>query len=73
MNTFHPSGCQMLRIRDVCRKTTLSRSFVFAAVARGDFPRPVKLAPRAAAWDEAEVDAWIAERAALRGRDEPER
>jgi prophage regulatory protein len=32
----------------------------------GRFPAPVRLSPRAVAWIEAEVSAWIADRAAER-------
>jgi prophage regulatory protein len=35
-------------------------------MARGQFPAPFKIGARAVAWLEADVDAWIAERAARR-------
>lgn len=35
-------------------------------VARGDFPRPVKIGRRAVAWSEREVQAWIEARKAAR-------
>lgn len=64
MNTTAHPPRRLLRIREICAKTSLSRSFIFALVARGAFPAPIKLAPRAAVWDEALVDRWIDERAA---------
>ena len=38
-----------------------------------DFPRPVKIGPAAAWFAKSEVHAWLAQRAALRGRSEPQR
>ena len=35
-------------------------------VKAGEFPAPISLSDRRIAWIEAEIDAWIAERAALR-------
>jgi prophage regulatory protein len=34
--------------------------------ARGEFPKRVRLGPRAIGWIEEEIDKWIAERAAER-------
>jgi prophage regulatory protein len=44
----------------------LSRSEIYRRIALGDFPAPVKLGPRASAWHTAEIDAWIAQRIAVR-------
>lgn len=48
-----------LRIDDVMDKTGLSRSSIYAKVKEGTFPEPVKLGPRAVAWDEDEIDSWL--------------
>lgn len=47
-----------LRLPEVQRRTGLSRSSIYAAMARG-FPRPVKLSERSSAWIESEIDVWI--------------
>jgi prophage regulatory protein len=52
----------LLRRPDVERRTGYSRSSIYAMMEAGDFPRPVKLGPRAVAWVESEVDAWISAR-----------
>lgn len=54
----------LLRIKDVLTRTGLSRSTMYALIADGRFPAPVKLSIRCAAWPSDQVDAWIAERIA---------
>jgi prophage regulatory protein len=57
---------KLLRIRQVVERTGLSRSLVYSEMKRGAFPRNLKIGPRAAAWPEAEVDAWVRDRLAAR-------
>ncbi len=59
---------QLIRLPEALSRTGLSRSGLYAAVASGSFPRPVKLGPnaRAIAWPANEIDAWIADRIAER-------
>lgn len=51
-----------LRRRDVEALTGLSRSTIYDLMARGLFPRPVKLTARAIAWPEGRVADWLANR-----------
>jgi len=51
-----------LRRRAVEEITGLSRSTIYALIAEGKFPRPVKLSVRAVAWPESAVAAWLANR-----------
>lgn len=37
----------------------LSRSTIYALIAAGDFPKPLKLGKRAVGWRQSEVDAWL--------------
>lgn len=53
---------RMLRLREVARRTGLSRSTIYAFVADGRFPPPVALGPRIVGWVESEIVGWIAER-----------
>jgi len=53
---------QVLRRRDVERKTGLSRSGIYAGIAAGWFPKPIKLGPGSVGWIEAEIESWIEER-----------
>lgn len=59
---------QLIRLPEALARTGLSRSGLYAAVAAGTFPKPVKLGPnaRAIAFLATEVDGWIAERLADR-------
>jgi prophage regulatory protein len=47
-----------LRLRVVIRVTGLSRSTLYRLIANGQFPRPVRLGPRAVAWRRSDVEAW---------------
>ncbi|MCO1361319.1 helix-turn-helix transcriptional regulator [Burkholderia multivorans] len=60
---------RILRIEDTCIKVGMPRSTLYRAVARGEFPQPIKLGVKASGWLESEVDAWIDARvAASRGQ-----
>lgn len=53
----------ILRIRDVCAVTGLARTTVYEAIARGDFPRPIKLlGARASGWRSDEISDYIEQR-----------
>jgi prophage regulatory protein len=51
---------------EVCDKTGLGETCIRTMVAAGTFPAPFKIGQRAIAWLEADVDRWIADRAARR-------
>ena len=50
---------RLIRLRDVMRMTGLGRSSVYANVKAGEFPAPIKLSARSAAWVQQEVFDWI--------------
>jgi prophage regulatory protein len=52
----------ILRLADVKHCVRLSKSQIYALVARGDFPPPFKLSARASGWDAEAVASWVAER-----------
>jgi prophage regulatory protein len=43
--------------------TGLSRSTIYDLMAKGDFPKPVKLTAKAVAWPESAIADWLASRA----------
>jgi prophage regulatory protein len=49
----------MLKLKEVQKKTGLSRSTIYDYMAKGQFPRQVKLGERCVAWVEEEVVAWL--------------
>ena len=57
---------RLIRLRDVEAKTGLKHSTIYQQIAEGEFPRQVPLGPKAVAWLEAEIDAWIERRLAKR-------
>ncbi len=58
---------KILKLPDVMAATALSRSSIYDFVKRGIFPAPVKLSERAVGWFASEVEAWLEQRAQLRG------
>ncbi|EAR51036.1 DNA-binding protein, putative [Oceanicola granulosus HTCC2516] len=42
--------------------TGLSRSLIYALMAKGEFPRPVKLSARVVAWPESSIADWLESR-----------
>ena len=57
---------QVLRLPEVQKRVALSRSSIYAAVAKGTFPAPIKLSAdegaRAVGWLAEEIDQYIADR-----------
>lgn len=66
MNTNTTPPKRIERLPSVIARTGLSRSSIYAAIAAGAFPQPVKLAARAIGFISAEIDEWIAGLAADR-------
>lgn len=58
----------ILRRHDVERATGLPRSTIYDKIAKGEFPRPVKLSPRAVGWLESEIADWQQARIEARDR-----
>lgn len=56
------SDDQLLRLPDVTRLTGVSRSRVYVLMRSGEFPRSLKIGPRARAWSKREVLDWMAQR-----------
>jgi prophage regulatory protein len=54
----------ILRLPDVRKRTGLSKSQIYALIARGDFPKQLRLSIRASGWDARAVAAWIESRKA---------
>ena len=59
-----PAPAAKLRRRPVVSaETGLTRSSLYALMAKGEFPKPVRISARAVAWVGVEVDHWIETRA----------
>jgi len=62
---------RVLRRKAVEVKTGHSTSTIYEKMAAGEFPRPIRLGPRAVGWLEDEIDAYIDQRTAERNRMNP--
>lgn len=49
----------LIRLKEVERRTGLSKSAIYRRAGAGTFPRPVPLGHSMSAWVESEVDAWV--------------
>ena len=58
---------RILRRPDVERKTGFKRAHIYALIAQGKFPKPIKLGVRAVGWDSLEVERWLIDRVSPRG------
>lgn len=56
---------RLLKLADVIKLTTLSRSSLYRFVLDGKFPAPLALGDKSRAWLESEVVAWIKSRAKI--------
>ncbi|MBM3604882.1 MAG: AlpA family phage regulatory protein [Alphaproteobacteria bacterium] len=53
---------EILRLPKVIALIGMSRSWLYAEVATGRFPTPVKLGTRAIGWRRSDVEAWLTSR-----------
>mgnify|MGYP002336529854 CR=1 FL=1 len=60
----------LLRIAEVRKMTRRSTSRIYADMAAGLFPRPIRIGARAVAWRESDLTGWLGRR--LAERDERE-
>jgi prophage regulatory protein len=49
---------KILRRGEVEQATGLPRATIYDKIAKGTFPRPIKLGKRSVGWLEAEISAW---------------
>ena len=50
---------KIARRKQVESRTGLSRSSIYAAMAAGTFPKPIRLGALSVGWLESEIDAWL--------------
>jgi prophage regulatory protein len=53
---------RFLRLPEVIQISGYRRTTIYEMIKAGNFPAPVHLGPRAVAWLESEVEAWMQER-----------
>jgi prophage regulatory protein len=52
----------VIRLPGVVAKTGLSRSSIYAAITRNEFPASISLGARSVGWLAADIDGWIESR-----------
>ena len=50
---------QLIRLAEVSKSVGLPRSTIYALIAKGQFPRPIKLSERSSGWRSDELEAWV--------------
>tara|TARA_R110002126_G_scaffold17848_9_gene69045 strand:- start:248 stop:433 length:186 start_codon:yes stop_codon:yes gene_type:complete len=53
---------EILRKPRVLAAIGMGNTWLYDAIAKGDFPAPVKLGARAVGWRRSDVEAWLASR-----------
>jgi prophage regulatory protein len=53
---------RFIRLPEVLALCGKSRSSIYAAIKKGEFPAPVKLSTRSSAWIRSEIAAWAESR-----------
>lgn len=48
----------LLRITDVSKLTSLSRSSIYRMISNGDFPKQIAIGDRQARWSRTEIEEW---------------
>lgn len=46
-----------IRLKQLLELYPVSKSTLYAKIAKGEFPRPIKLGPRISAWSVADIEA----------------
>lgn len=54
------AGERLLKISDVCERTSMSRSTIYNMIASGTFPSPISITPSMSRWLASDLDKWIA-------------
>ncbi len=58
---------RIMRRPEVEKTVGLSRSAIYAAMDRGDFPRPIRLGIRAVGWRSNDLEQWLESRSVSLG------
>lgn len=53
---------QIWRLQKVMEATGFGRAWIYALMAKGEFPKARRIGARAVGWDSLEVEQWIADR-----------
>ena len=54
---------KILRLPEVLSTVGLSRSSLYSEIAKGQFPRQIRLSPRTSGWRLSDIEDWIKRKA----------
>ena len=57
---------RFLRVREVLEMTGMSRSFIYAQMAEGTFPKQIAIGANSVVWLESDVTKWMDQRIGAR-------
>jgi len=52
-------SADLMTLKEVKKKTALSKSGIYNRINSGTFPAPIKVGPRGSRWVRQEVDGWV--------------
>ena len=53
------AGECLLKISDVCERTSLGKSTIYDMVNAGTFPAPISVGPKTSRWMSSDLDKWF--------------
>lgn len=56
---------KLIRISEVSKLTTISKSHIYTLIRQGEFPKPRKLGANTSVWIETDVLQWMADQLGL--------
>jgi len=59
------NNAKLLRLPHVKAVTGLSKSTIYARIAKGSFPKQISLGPRIVVWLESDIQKWIGNQVAV--------
>jgi len=68
--TIQPRVPNMLRLKEVTKRTGLSKNTIYDRIRKREFPAQIDLGGNCVAWSEDEIDCWIRSRMDARNVDE---
>lgn len=52
---------RLIKLRELCALTQLSKPTIYRLMAEGNFPRPMRLSKHRVAWRVKDIELWIAD------------
>ncbi len=50
---------EFIKIKELCKKLSLSKSFIYSMIRSNNFPHPIKLSRKSAMWLLLDIEEWM--------------